>query len=363
MLERRRLHVSTERGDAFARLLPWELFNMLPSAERLYDGDFRIVQRGRDLMLDAAAPRTNPGVDRPISARVVHGMCEQGASLVLNFVENHVPGVAALVAMVERHFCAPVSANCYASFRRESALPPHLDYHDVLVLQLHGSKRWFCHGQPFRWPVRGRSFKMIEDAGPVEAEILMAPGDCLFLPRGEVHWAEVDDTASMHLTLAIQPPRGRNLFGWLGGLAEAEEIARQDLNRLEGPEAQAARQAALKAMLRHFADTLDLDAFYASADRMREPIQPFNLGHLHALQPDMLVLAALRRWVALPEDGKLTLAGETVALTPQERAVLALLLERDGWTVEALEAALSGDETRQAISGLARKSLVFLFPA
>ncbi|MES2445132.1 MAG: cupin domain-containing protein [Pseudomonadota bacterium] len=361
MLESRRLHLKGDRADAFAKLLPWEIFNTLPSAERLLGAELKITQRGRDTMFDVAVPRTKHLSERPMRAEALHALCEQGMSLVLNQVERRVPAIAALNAMLERHFAAKVATNCYVSFRRESAFPAHYDDHNVLVLQLHGSKRWFCHGQPYRYPLAGARFPAPEEPGPIEAEILLTPGDLLFLPRGEVHWAEVAGPASMHLSITIQPPRGRSLLRWLGAQADGEDVAREDLSRLEGAEARAARQERLRAMLHRLADGLDLDSFYADNDRAREPMRPFNLGHFQTLQPDMLVLAALRRRVPLPEDGRLALAGGAVTLTGAERAVLALLLARDGWTVAALEAAQP--EARQAVSGLARKALVFLFPA
>ncbi|MEZ0241983.1 MAG: cupin domain-containing protein [Sphingomonas sp.] len=360
MRENRRLHLKGGNAAAFAALLPWEQFNTLPTAERLLGGELKITQRGRDPVFDAAVPRTKHLQDRPMRAEALHALVEQGMSLVVNQIERRVPAIAALSAMIERHFAAKVATNCYVSFQRESAFPAHYDDHNVLVLQLHGSKRWYCHGQPYRFPLAGPLFPAPEDPGPVEAEILMEPGDLLFLPRGEVHWAEVAAASSMHLSITIQPPRGRALLRWLGGQADAEEVAREDLSRLEGPEARAAHQERLKAMLHRLADTLDLDAFYADNDRDREPMRPFNLGHLQELGPDMLVLAALRRRVKLPENGRLGLAGGAVTLTASERMVLALLLERDGWTVAALEAGQP--DAREAVAGLARKSLVFLFP-
>lgn len=362
MLANARLHLKGGNAAGFAALLPWETFNTLPTAERLLSGELKITQRGRDPVFDAAVPRTRHLQERPMRAEALHALCEQGMSLVVNQVERRVPAIAAVCAMIERHFAAKTATNAYASFQRESAFAPHYDNHNVLVLQLHGSKRWFCHGQPYAFPLSDR-FPAPEDPGPVEAEMLMEPGDLLFLPRGEVHWAELASPASLHLSITIQSPRGRNLMHWLAEQADAEQVSREDLNRLEGPEARAGRAERLRAMLRGLADNLDLDAFFADMDRAREPVRPFNLGHVQELRPDTLVLASLRRRVPIPANGRLSLQGGAVTLTPAERAVLALLLERDGLSVEGIAAALPdrANETREAVAGLARKSLVFLF--
>src|ERR1044072_149090 len=242
MLERRLLRLRGARADAFAKLLPWDRFNTLPNAQRLLDSELRVTQRSREIPFQVAVPQTNYKASRPMRAEALHALCEQGVSLVLNEVELHVPAVAALTAMLERHFGVVVAANCYVSFQRESAFPLHFDGHDVLVLQLHGSKRWFFRGQPYQYPLDTPRFPLPEDPEAPETEILMAPGDLLFLPRGELHWAEVEGASSMHLSIGLHAPRGRNLLSCLGARSEAEQIAREDLNRLEGPEAQAPRE-------------------------------------------------------------------------------------------------------------------------
>jgi hypothetical protein len=362
MLAGRRWHASTDRAEAFACLLPWEVFDMLPRAELLLETELRVLQRGRDAFFDLLVPRTRVDVQRRLSATALHELCEQGMSMVLNRVGRHVPRVAALSAMIERHFRANTDVNCYASFRKESAFPPHFDPHDVLVLQLHGSKRWFCHGQPHRFPLDRQRFPVGDDPGPVEAVLLLRPGDLLYLPRGEVHWAETTGEASLHLTVRIQPPRPSDLLPWLAALAERRKIGREDINALEDEAGRAARTARLQAMLGELSDKLDLDAFGEQIDRDTGPLRPINLGLMHALQPDMLVLPSLRRRVPLEGD-KPVIGGKPTPLSPGERTVLAELLVRDSATVGELVTALPDMETGEAVASLARKSLVFLFPA
>ena len=361
MLERKRLHLSTARAAAFARLLPWDVFNMLPKVEMLLATELRVIQGGRDAVFDFLVPRTRIDVQRTLSARALHDLCDQGMSMVLNRVGRHVPRVAALSAMIERHFRANTDVNCYASFRRESAFPPHFDPHDVLVLQVHGSKRWFCHGQPHRFPLDRQRFPISDDPGPVEAEILMRPGDLLYLPRGEVHWAEPVGEASLHLTVRIQPPRPSDLLGWLSAFAERRKIGREDINALEGVEARTDRVERLKAMLGALAEELDLDTFEEATARDTGALHPINLGLMQELRPDTLVLPSLRRRVPLDGD-KILIGRKPVVLTADERTVLAELLAKDSATIDALVQAFPGANAREAVAGLARKSLVFLFP-
>jgi hypothetical protein len=106
----------------------------------------------------------------------------------------------------------PVRANAYFTPPRAQGLDPHYDDHDVLVLQLHGSKRWRIHHE-VKWPRRpmaGALAREFVKAQPLE--LTLTPGDVLYLPRGFVHEAAAMETASLHLTLSVQAATWANVF-------------------------------------------------------------------------------------------------------------------------------------------------------
>lgn len=98
----------------------------------------------------------------------------------------------------------PVRANAYYTPPRAQGLDPHYDDHDVLVLQLHGAKRWRLHGEAVKWPRKPMTETLPPQlVNPKPTEVTLAAGDVLYLPRGQVHEAAAQETASLHLTLSL----------------------------------------------------------------------------------------------------------------------------------------------------------------
>ena len=348
MLRRERLHLRTGQAEAFARLLPWALFDTLPSAEGLNDAELRILQKGRDVLYDMLVSPSLSRRRRRLSPENLQNLAQQGVSMVVNRVQQRVPAIAALNAMLERRYRCLSWTNCYASFRRDGAFPPHRDEHDVLVLQLQGEKRWLFHG------IRaGEGTELFPDpAGlpPPEAEFTLQPGDLLFVPRGDVHRAEVIGEDSLHLSVGLQHARGGDVLRWLADLADGQAGGEDVLPLETGPDREE-RRSRLQAMIGGLADGLDLEDFFAARDAAREPARPINLGLSGRVTDAMLALPSLRNHT-LP-----------AGLTPVEGAVMAHLLAHDGVRVAALAEALplhDAAAVRDAVASLARKALVFL---
>jgi hypothetical protein len=114
------------------------------------------------------------------------------------------------------------------------------------------------------------------------------------------------------------------------------------------------------------ADERDLNAFLAEQDARREPKRPLNFGLVEPLAGATWVRPALVRRPPLPATGEARIRAGTLqaALSPAERAVLAILLEREALRVAQIVLALpelEAEAVRTAVAGLARKALVFLF--
>lgn len=347
----RRLVGTTERASAFARLLPWATLGTLITADSLRRGQVTIARQGRPLPLEMIGVGTSG-----LAPEAVQALCDQGASLVLDNVDQQVPAIAAINAMVERYLRCESHTNAYASFGRESAFKAHFDGHNVLILQLQGRKRWWCYGQKVRFPLRGQTFATLDELPPPEWEGVLEPGDMLYIPRGDVHRAVVEGSQSLHLTVALIPPTGADVLTRLSQRLLHEEIGRAYLPVLGDAGDRAAHQSALRAAFHQLVDSFDIDAFLAEADRARAPCRPFSLGLSQAISPATRVQPALRRRVPIAE-----VEARHGVLSDGERAVLDLLLAEDALTVQQLAGRLPGHDARAAVETLARRTLVFLF--
>jgi hypothetical protein len=359
-----RLHRKTERAAGLARLLPWETLNTLITSDALASGRVSMARQGRSLPLEmvGAAGRSKSG--DWIAPDAFQNLCHQGASLVLNGVERQAPAIAAMNAMIERYVRCETITNAYASFNLDSAFKAHFDPHDVLIVQLHGRKRWWCYGQIEQFPLKARAFAN-EELPPPEWEGVLEPGDILFVPRGDVHRALVEGPNSLHLTVTMTPPSGADVLGQLARRSLRETLGRSYLPVSGDADLRREHQENLKTMFHRLVDAFDIDSLLAELDRARAPASPFNLGLMQALEPGTEVQPALRRRLDLPEsngaDVRVELGGAVVTLLGVERDVLATLLEADALTMEQLSERLPGTDVYGAVAGLARKAMVFLF--
>lgn len=154
----------------------------------------------------------------PNMAAIVKALDEKKSLLLVN-VHRLDRKVGAFCRQIEDDFRGaglvlgkPVRANAYFTPPRAQGLEPHYDDHDVLVMQLHGSKRWRLHHE-VKWPRRPMTEALPRQyikAAP--QELTLTPGDVLYLPRGFVHEAAALETSSLHLTLSLQPATWANVF-------------------------------------------------------------------------------------------------------------------------------------------------------
>ena len=189
-------------GDAsrFAALLDWD---------GLVDGVRQDAFPPRDLRLyrdrvkvpamflrDGASPRADL-VDKLLAA---------DASIILNRAEQHVPALGRLCAAIAGETRDHVSAAAVATSGDGGALDLHYDAYDIVVLQVDGAKKWSIHADPVVNPVYGMAYQPPADANARPAfEVVLQPGDRLFVPAGWRHCCDTQSARSLHLGILLYP--------------------------------------------------------------------------------------------------------------------------------------------------------------
>jgi ribosomal protein L16 Arg81 hydroxylase len=363
-LQKARLHVKSDDPARAVSLFPWSTINQLIELDLLPPDRLRVLRANTEIL--PSLFRHSDG-ERQLRPGALQSLLRQGVSLVINGVADLVPQIGRLTDAIERRLGYHSWANAYLSFGRGSAFRSHWDPHDVLVLQIHGRKRWRSYGTPMPFP--------LENHGPIEPfgsevvwEDLLEPGDVLYLPRGEVHQAELEGTTSVHITIGIQAPRGVDFLRWVADKAAADVPARMDLERLSGEAALCQQERELKARLHAMIDSASLADYLEAEDAKRKPRPLLSLGLADRLVSATMIVPSLRRRIPVATDGEaelaVTIGGESYRLSPERRRVLAHVLECGGLTFGALVAAFgtTTDETilRDAVIDLCRQGLVGL---
>ena len=282
------LHVQGEAGK-FAGLLPWEELNAILEEHRLQPPRLRLTREGKPVPSDSYLSFQTDRKGQPIprlNAAALTTHLREGATLVLDAVDELQRPVRRIAENLERVFRTRIQVNGYAGWRTSHGFDLHWDDHDVFVLQVAGRKHWKIYGQTRPYPLK----RDIEpaDVPPTEVlwEGLLEAGSMLYIPRGWWHVAMPLDEPTLHLTVGVSNACGADLLGWLAEQLKAEAIVRQDLPLFATTEARAAHaQALLDALQRRWNDGI-IDEYLRDKDGQVRPRPNMHLPW--SARPDVL---------------------------------------------------------------------------
>ena len=136
-----------------------------------------------------------------------------GCSIIVNHADFHHQKIAGLCDNLQQTF-PHAYANAYLTPASSHAVKAHADDRDVLVIQVFGKKKWKVYENvPIQYPFTkeqvGKYGNKVDstvlDGGLCfnNKEMVLSPGDVLYLPRGYVHEASCEDEPSFHITVAL----------------------------------------------------------------------------------------------------------------------------------------------------------------
>jgi lysine-specific demethylase/histidyl-hydroxylase NO66 len=134
-----------------------------------------------------------------------------GATLVLQGLHRTWTPIGAFAGALAADIGHPVQVNAYVTPPTSQGLTPHYDVHDVFLVQFAGRKHWRIHEPVLPSPVPDQPWQkrkasvIARSHEPPLLDIVLEPGDVLYLPRGYIHSATSLDEISGHLTIGIHP--------------------------------------------------------------------------------------------------------------------------------------------------------------
>jgi ribosomal protein L16 Arg81 hydroxylase len=136
----------------------------------------------------------------------IYDRYRRGATIVMNSLHSRWEPLQRLAETLGMEIGAVTNANVYITPGGAQGFPRHHDDHDVLVTQVFGSKEWRLYGIRHQLPVdSGRYQETSSGSSRVRQKFCLETGDLLYLPRGIIHAASSQQTASIHCTIGIRP--------------------------------------------------------------------------------------------------------------------------------------------------------------
>ena len=206
-----------------------------------------------------------------------------GATIVLQGLHRTWPALRDFTRALVTELGHPAQVNAYITPESAQGFDPHYDVHDVFVLQVSGDKHWRVHAPVLEHPRAdepwdGRRTAVEERARdePV-LDLLLRPGDALYLPSGWLHSAVARAGTSIHLTIGVAALTGADVVRELTAAITRDPALRAPLpvgGTAAAPEAlPAAVRAMTAAFVRAAADAAAGDGPARTTAAVRRSVQ------------------------------------------------------------------------------------------
>jgi hypothetical protein len=364
--------------DDFTDLLSAAAVDELLSTRGLRTPFLRLAKQGNVL---PAKRFTAPGgagaevADQVADDKVLAELAD-GATLVLQGLHRVWPPVIGFAGQLTADLGHPVQVNAYVTPPSSRGFDAHYDVHDVFVLQIAGEKRWMVHPPVHPDPLRDQPWTDHRSAVAAQAaedpllDIVLRPGDSLYLPRGWLHSAEALGDTTIHLTVGIHATTRYALVEALLALAADTPELRRSLpigvDVGEADQLAAELKTTVGALVERLGTVTATDVGPRLAATDRKASRPEPVGPLAqataATSADGHTVVRRRgrlRWSleAGADEVAVRLADRTVTLPARCGPAVAVLLDGGDHRAEALP-GLSADEAVALVRRLLREAVV-----
>jgi lysine-specific demethylase/histidyl-hydroxylase NO66 len=198
--ERKPFLIRNGASDAMAQILDVDTLDSLIGSRTLWPSDLRVARDHVPLSREILFP------EGPADRQAIFDAFAAGHTLIFDKIDQHVPALARMLYAWESDLRLPVRANAFLTPKYSSGFHRHYDTHDVIVVQLRGTKSWeFCDNPlPIPHEEQQRMSSHYGARASLIARIDMRPGDVAYLPRGYVHAASAIATDTLHLSVSIR---------------------------------------------------------------------------------------------------------------------------------------------------------------
>jgi ribosomal protein L16 Arg81 hydroxylase len=212
--EKKPLRIAREDAAYYSELLSFEDIDRAVTGMGLSVPEITVTRAGGDITASDYAYES--GYVDPVR---VNQLFADGATVILSGLHERLPKLARFCRALEAVFSARVQTNIYMTQAESQGFRAHYDDHDVIVLQIAGTKEWRLYDTPVELPLASQGFDPAQvEVGPETERFVLQPGDMLYVPRGLAHDAVATGAPSLHVTTGIMTR------SWADVLVEAVNI-------------------------------------------------------------------------------------------------------------------------------------------
>jgi bifunctional lysine-specific demethylase and histidyl-hydroxylase NO66 len=206
-IDKNRLIISRDDPSYFKDVVNVDHIDELITSIRIPSTNLNLAQDDVPLALDKYCIG-DTFVDKPSMLKLHEG----GATIILRSVEQWSPSINRLRILAEEFYKCECQINVYVTPPGQKSTPPHWDTHDLVVMQIAGSKKWRLFEGNRTRPLADERFKIgVDYVSKHHEEVVLHAGDTLYLPSGSIH-EPIAETYSIHISIGIQKVRWYDAF-------------------------------------------------------------------------------------------------------------------------------------------------------
>jgi hypothetical protein len=217
------------------------------------------------------------GVTPRVRAGDVTEHLRRGATLSFDAIDELHEPLSRLAEAFEALFRGNTQINIYAGLRSFHGLDLHRDDQEIFILQIDGRKRWLLYGDSVEAIDRVTlSSTSVPPAGAI-LDVVLHPGDLLYIPRGCYHVAVPMNEPALHLTIGVKNPRGIDIALWLAERLRGRAVAGRDIPFLGGVEERCRYSEEVRRALLEGLDSDLVEQYFLETGSNLKPRPSFDL--------------------------------------------------------------------------------------
>lgn len=327
----------------FENVMSWEILTGILNQTAIWSSQSLMLVLDNDVVAESAycEPVTNrDGVEimQPDAGKVM-ALLRRGASIVANDIDSLSPVMASVAATLENRLAGKVQANLYCSWRERQAFGSHFDTHDVFAVHVAGEKLWNIYETRMDDPIAHPKFKSFgqewhdRNRGEIAAQVLMRPGDLLYIPRGQYHDAMATSDGTIHIAFGITHVIGLDVLEMVKATVVDDPTFRRNMPRPEQGE------AAVSAWLAGLGDSIgellrSPEAVSGMVDFQRKFRYPRGGIRLPVHAAGRRYRLTAKGLSVIQKDGQWLLSGKkgSVAIPEGQESVVSWIVDRPAFT-------------------------------
>lgn len=226
--EKKMLHIARADAGYYHQFLSPEEIDGYVQLNQTYSPNVKLAYQGKEISPLEFCGEIGSIAPYQVDQKKLLHFFDQGYTIKYDKLHQTYPPLAAKVSNIEQELGIKIRTSLYVTPENTQGYGIHTDRHDVLGLQINGTKMWKVKMAEEKLPSVYKAAVKVkwEEQDGIDV-IEVNSGDFFYCPRGLAHDVYTQGSPSTHFTLGLKPVYRYELFNSLSKEAYKKEYFRK----------------------------------------------------------------------------------------------------------------------------------------